>query len=86
MSQTSLDRVKTSSASYGVFIDYIVYPFLPDVPFQHPVMAKMCLALNALKPITARCWFSILPEDIRKPKGFLMFSGGIEKQCRAVMG
>ena len=26
------------------------------------------------------------PENIRKPKGFLMFSGGIEKQHRAVMG
>ena len=25
-------------------------------------------------------------ENIRKPLGFLMFSGGIEKQHRAVMG
>ena len=30
-------------------------------------------------------YFSIPPENIRKPKGFLMFSGGIEKQHRAVM-
>ena len=30
--------------------------------------------------------FSIPPENIRKPLGFLMFSGGIEKQHRAVMG
>ena len=29
--------------------------------------------------------FSIPPENMRKPKGFL-FSGGIEKQHRAVMG
>ena len=28
----------------------------------------------------------IPPENIRKPNGFLMFSGGIEKQHRAVMG
>ena len=32
-----------------------------------------------IKPITAWCCFSIPPENIRKPKGFLMFSGGIEK-------
>ena len=30
-----------------------------------------------------RCCFSIPPE---KPKGFLKFSGGIEKQQRVVMG
>ena len=37
------------------------------------------------QPITARCCFSIPPENIRKPVGFL-FSGGIEKQHQAVMG
>ena len=26
------------------------------------------------------------PENIRKPLGFLMFSGGVEKQHQAVMG
>ena len=31
-------------------------------------------------PITAWCCFSIPPENVRKPKGFLMFSGDIEKQ------
>ena len=36
--------------------------------------------------IAARFCFSIPREDIRKPKGFLMFSGGIEKQHWAVMG
>ena len=35
--------------------------------------------------LTARCCFSIPPENIRKPLGFLMFSGGIKKQHRAVM-
>ena len=30
--------------------------------------------------MTAQCCFSIPPENIRKPLGFLMFSGGIEKQ------
>ena len=40
----------------------------------------------AISPITAQCCFSITPENVRKPLGFLMFSGGIEKQHRAVMG
>ena len=31
------------------------------------------------KSFTARCCFSIPPENTRKPLGFLMFSGGIEK-------
>ena len=38
------------------------------------------------KPVTALCCFSIPQENIRKPKGFLMFSGIIEKQHRTVMG
>ena len=29
---------------------------------------------------------SIPPENIRKPKGFLMFSGGLDKQHWAVIG
>ena len=37
-------------------------------------------------PITVRCCFSVPPENIGKPKGFLMFSGGIEKQHGDVMG
>ena len=41
--------------------------------------------INSLNPLQPGC-FSIPPENIRKPKGFLMFSGGIEKQHRAVMG
>ena len=36
--------------------------------------------------MTARCCLSIPPENIRKPLGFLMFSGGIDKQHQAVMG
>ena len=36
--------------------------------------------------ITAWCCFSIPPKNIRKSYGFLMFSGGIEKQHQAVMG
>ena len=35
--------------------------------------------------ITAWCCFSIHPENIKKPLGIMMFSGGIEKQQRAVM-
>ena len=41
--------------------------------------------LQVAQPITARCCFSIPPENIRKPKGFIFFSGCIEKQHRAVM-
>ena len=37
-------------------------------------------------PITAQCCLSKPPENIRKPKGFLKLSGGIEKQHGAVMG
>ena len=45
--------------------------------------SKVC---SCSEPVTARCCVSIPPENIRKPLGFLMFSGGIEKQHRAVMG
>ena len=41
---------------------------------------------NLDQPITARCCLSIPLESIRKPKSFLMFSGCIDKQHRAVMG
>ena len=41
---------------------------------------------RVLQSITARCCFSIPPENISKPKGFLMLSGDIEKQHRAVLG
>ena len=47
------------------------------------------IELNTLKfakPITAQYCFSIPSENIRKPLGFLMFSGGIEEQHRALMG
>ena len=37
------------------------------------------------KPITTRYCLSMPLETIKKPKGFLMFSGGINKQHRAVM-
>ena len=36
--------------------------------------------------ITTRCCFSTPPENIRKPKGFLMFSGGMGTQHWPVMG
>ena len=32
-----------------------------------------------------RCCLSTPPENIRKPLGFLMFLGGIDKQKRTVM-
>ena len=36
--------------------------------------------------MTAQCCFFIASENIRKPLGFLMFSGAIEKQHWTVMG
>ena len=38
--------------------------------------------VNPLQPSVA---FLYPPENIRKPKGFLMFSGAIEKQHQVVM-
>ena len=38
------------------------------------------------QPLTAWCCLSIHPENIRKPKGFLIFSGSRDKQHRAVRG
>ena len=40
-------------------------------------------SLNSLQPGVA---FLYPPKNTRKPKGFLIFSGGIEKQHGAVMG
>ena len=45
---------------------------LKDFPLDQPITAWYCL--------------SITQENIRKPLAFLMFSGGIDKQHRAVMG
>ena len=40
MSYTSLKMVRTSAIS-DVFNDYIFYPFIPNVPFQYPGIAKL---------------------------------------------
>ena len=50
---------------------------------QHIAASRLVLLYQ---PITTRCYFSIHLENIRKPKGFLMFSEGIEKQHRTEMG
>ena len=42
------------------------------------------VTFNPLQPSVA--FLCIPPNNIRKPKGFLMFSGSIEKQHWAVMG
>ena len=36
--------------------------------------------------ITAWCFLYVPPKNIRKIEGFLMFSGGIDKQHSAVIG
>ena len=48
-------------------------------------IVKYSLSTQVLKPLQPWCCFSVPPEGIRKPNGSLMFSGGIEKQHRAVM-
>ena len=42
---------------------------------------QLVFKIKLLQPDVA-----IPPENIRKPSGFLMFSGGIDKQHRAAMG
>ena len=42
--------------------------------------------IDTYSPIAARYCFSLPPENIRKPLGFLMFSGDIEKQHLADNG
>ena len=42
--------------------------------------------MSLINPLQPLCCFSIPPENIRKPKGFLMFSGGIGKQHRGCNG
>ena len=44
------------------------------------------MVMLGLSSITARCYFSIPRENIRKPLGFQIFSGGIENQRWAVIG
>ena len=52
-----------------------------------PVPVKSCRYINVKVWVvqyetTARCYLSFHPENIRKLLGFLMFSGGIDKQHR----
>ena len=50
---------------------------------MHQVKTEKFLTMfNPLQPGVA---YLYLPENIRKTKGFLMFSGGIDKQHRTVM-
>ena len=37
------EDITISSAIFDIFIDYIFYPFLPNVPFQFPETAKNLL-------------------------------------------
>ena len=51
----------------------------PGVAFLYPWKLQKTFRFFALG-------FSIPPENIKKPLGFFIFSGGIEKQHRAVTG
>ena len=61
-------------------LDNVIYASAQKV--QHIATSRLVLLYET---ITARCYFFILPENIRKLKGFLMFSEGIGKQHRAVI-
>ena len=63
-----------------------IYIFDSKTELSYITAARIVwLSLILAKPIAPRCCFSIPPENIRKPVG-RMFSGGIEKQHRGVMG
>ena len=52
-----------------------------------PVPVKSFRYINVMVSVvqyetTARCYLTLPPENIRKPSGFLMFSGSINKQHR----
>ena len=70
---------KKISATLPIFCVYS-YFYITISSFRHH------FEIVLVKLITARCCFSILPENISKILGFLMFSGGIEKQYQTVMG
>ena len=78
-----------NSMSYGTFLLRSLYTFYFRQCFTAPFRFSSIFVIlfycqfNPLQPGVA---FLYPPENIRKPKGFLMFSGGIEKQHRAVMG
>ena len=46
-------------------------------------MNRKAIKTNSSQPSVA---FYIPPENIRKTEGFLMFSGGIEKEHKSIMG
>ena len=68
------------------FYGFMFYTFRPYTFTCCAFENWIPLSSKFYQPIAARCCFSIRLGNIRKPKGFLMFSGGIEKQHRAVMG
>ena len=80
----------TFSGVYIVNFDHISLVFLFAAFQQVNISWVVFKALHKKRnfPLThySPVCFSILPENIRKPLGFLIFSGGIEKQHRAVMG
>ena len=78
-------------SEFDRFVGFALNPLQPGVAFRYPNVfkgyRKATPGCNELKykSFTVRCYFSIPPENIRKPTGFLMFSVGIEKQHRVVM-
>ena len=46
---------------------------------------NLCSQKRVFNPLKLSVYLSIPPENIGKPKGFLIFSGGIDKQNRAVI-
>ena len=68
--------------SENYFLKFTTTYGIDIISFKDPQIWQDVLKASKvlfIKPITAWCCFSIPPENIRKPKGFLMFSEGIEK-------
>ena len=93
----SLCSVLAWSSWYSLTIFLLSYYSSCEVITSHftllsiQILLSNSLILEAatrkfVQPIAVRCWLSIPRENIRKRKGFLMFSEGIEKQHPAVMG
>ena len=64
-----------------------VYPyFQPGTLSEILTISNLRHAPNRIWLITAWCCLSIPPENTKKHLGFLMFSGGIDKQHQVLMG
>ena len=70
-------------------MDWFLYMITASVMKQLKIVIKLQIfQLSPYSPLLLfyAPWKRLPSENIRKPLGLLMFSGGIEKQHRTVMG